>query len=96
MKKTDFTEKASGFIVKGQRGRSKSRKLKRDPDASNSSAYYYCRKPEQMMKNCMKYKEMLKKKCGKDFDGASTNRKSEQADIVEEVDENSCDVLTAQ
>jgi len=39
---------------------------------------------------------MLKKKGGKDFDRASTNRKSEQADIIEEVDENPCDVLTAQ
>jgi len=30
----------------------------------------------------MKYKEMLKKKGGKDSDGASTNEKSEQAGVV--------------
>ena len=65
MKKTDFTEKASGFIVKGPRGRSKSRKRKRDPDVSNSNVYYYCKKSGQIMKNCMKYKEMLKNKGGK-------------------------------
>jgi len=44
----------------------------------------------------MKYKEILKKKGDKDSDGANTSRKSEQADIVEETNENSCDVLTAQ
>jgi len=44
----------------------------------------------------MKYKEMLKKKGGKDFDGVSTNENSEQAGIVEEVDENPCGVLAAQ
>jgi len=39
----------------------------------------------------MKYKEMLKRKCGKDSDGASTSGKSEQAEVVEEADEDSCD-----
>ena len=38
---------------------------------------------------------MLKKKDGKDFDGASTS-KSEQVGIVEEVDGNPYNVLTAQ
>jgi len=42
----------------------------------------------------MKYKEMLKRKGGKDSDGASTSGKSYQAGVVEEADENSCDVLT--
>ena len=31
IKKTDFTEKASGLVVKGQRGRSKGKGLKKDP-----------------------------------------------------------------
>ena len=44
----------------------------------------------------MKYKEMLKKKGNKDSDGASTSRKSKQAEVVEKVDENPCDILTAQ
>ena len=43
----------------------------------------------------MKYKEMLTKESGKDFDRASTSEKSEQAGIVEEAYENSYDVLTA-
>ena len=39
---------------------------------------------------------MLKKKGDKDADGASTSRKLEQAGVIEEVDENPCDVLTIQ
>jgi len=37
---------------------------------------------------------MMKKKCGKDSDGA--NRKADQAKIVEQADKNPCNVLTAQ
>ena len=48
------------------------------------------------MKNCMKYKKMLKRKGNKDSDGASTSEKSDQVRVVEEADENSCDVLTAE
>jgi len=59
MKKTDFIEEASGLVVQGQRGRSKSRECKRDPDASSSNACYYCRKPGHIKKNCMKYKETI-------------------------------------
>jgi len=44
-------------------------------------------------KNCMKYKEMLKKKGCTDSDGASTSEKSEKVSVVEEADENPCDVL---
>jgi len=44
----------------------------------------------------MKYKEMLKRKGGKDSDGVSTSGKSNQAGVVEEADEDSCDVLTAE
>jgi len=44
----------------------------------------------------MKYKEMLKRKGGKDSDGVSTSGKSDQAGVVKEADENSCDVLTAE
>ena len=44
----------------------------------------------------MKYKEMLKKKRHKDSDGVSTNGKSDQAEVIEEVDEDSCDVLMAE
>ena len=44
----------------------------------------------------MKYKEMLKRKDGKNFDGTSTSEKSDQAGVVEEADEDACDVLTAE
>ena len=44
----------------------------------------------------MKYKEMLKRKGGKNSEGASTSGKSDQAGVVEEADEDSCDVLTAE
>ena len=44
----------------------------------------------------MKHKKILKKKDGKNSDGTSTSGKPEQASIVEESDENLCDVLTAQ
>ena len=44
----------------------------------------------------MKYKEILKRKGGNDSDGASTSRKSDQARVFEEADEDSCDVLTAE
>jgi len=39
---------------------------------------------------------MLKKRGGKDTDVTSTNGKSEQIGVVEEADENPCDVLTSQ
>ena len=39
---------------------------------------------------------MSKKKDGKDSDRASTSGKSDQASVVKQVDENSCDILTAQ
>ena len=35
----------------------------------------------------MKYKEMLKRKGGKNSDGASISRKSDQAGVVEDADE---------
>ena len=56
----------------------------------------YCKKPGHIKKNCMKYKEMLKKKGGKDSDGANISEKSKQACVVEEENENPCDVLTVQ
>ena len=43
-------------------------------------------------KNCMKYKEILKRKGGKDSE-ASTRKKSDQAGVVEEVDDDACNVL---
>jgi len=96
MKKTDSTEEASRLFVKCQRGRSKSRGPKRDPEISSSFSCYFCRKPGHIKKNCMKYKEMLKRKGDKDSDGVSTSEKSDQPGIVEEADEDSCDVLTAE
>ena len=87
-------EEASELFVKGQRGRLKSRRPKRDSEASSSFACCYCRKPH-IKKNLMKYKEMLKRKGDKDSDGASTSGKSDQAGVFEEEDEDSCDVLTA-
>ena len=44
----------------------------------------------------MKYKEMLKKKDAKDSDRARTSGMPNQAGVVEQADENSCDVLTVQ
>ena len=95
MKKIDSTEEASGLVVKGQRGISKSRGPKRDPKASRSFSCYFCKKLGHIKKNCMKYKKMLKRKGDKDSDGASTSEKSNQAEVVEEADEDLCDVLTA-
>ena len=82
------------MVVKNQRGRSKSRGPKRDPEVSSSFSYYFCKKPKHI--NCMKYKEMLKRKGGKDSDEASTSGKSNQIRVVEEADEDLCDVLTAE
>ena len=67
--KKKFYREASGLLVKGQRGRSKSRGPKRDQEASNSFTCYFCKKSEHIKKNCMKYKKMLKKKDSKDSDG---------------------------
>ena len=83
------------MFVKGQMRRSKSRGPKRDPKVSNSFSYYFCKKSGYVKKNCMKYKEMLKRKGGKNSNGASTSGKSDQVRVVEEVDEDSCDVLIA-
>ena len=76
MKKTDSTEEPLGLVVKCQRRRLKSRRHKRDLEASNSFACYYCRKSGHIKKNSMKYKEMLKKKDDKDFDRANISGKS--------------------
>ena len=84
------------MFVKGQRGRSKSKGPKRNSEAFSSFSCYYCKKSGHIKKNCMKYREMLKRKCGKDFDGTSTSGKSDQAEVVKEIDEESCDVLTAE
>jgi len=81
------------LFVKGQRGRSNSRGLKNDPKASSSFSCYFCKKSGHIKKNCMKYKEILKRKGGKDSDGASTRGKSDRVGVVEEADEDSCDIL---
>ena len=96
MKKTDSMKEGSGLFVKGQKGRSKNRGPKGDSEASSSFSYYFCKKLGQIKKNYMKYKEMLKRKGGKDSDGVSISGKSDQAGVVEEADEDSCDVLTAE
>jgi len=105
MKNTDTTEEDSELFVKGQRGRLKNIGPKIDPEASNSFSCYFCKKSARsfscyfckklahIKKNCMKYKEMLKRKGGKDSDGASINRKSDQTGVVEEANEDLCDVL---
>jgi len=93
IKKTDSTEEASGLFVKDQRGRSKSKGPKRDLEASSSFSCYFYKKPGHIKKNCMKYKEILKRKGGKDSDGASTTKKLDRARVIEEADEDSCDVL---
>ena len=43
----------------------------------------------------MKYKKMQKRKGGKDSNRASTSGKSDQVGVVEKVDEDACDILTA-
>jgi len=68
---------------------------KRDPEAFRSFSCYFCKKVGHIKKNYMKYKEMLKRKGGKDSDGPSTSGKSDQAGVIEEADEDSCDILTA-
>ena len=93
MKKTDSTKEASGLFIKGQKGRSKSRGTKKDSEISKSLSCYFCKKPGHIKKNYKKYKEMLKRKGGKDSDGTSTSGKSDKAGVVEEADEDSCDVL---
>jgi len=77
----DSTEKA----LRSQSGISKSRGLKRDPEASSSFACYFCKKPGYIKKNCMKYKEILKKKNGKDSDGANTSGKPDQAGLSKQI-----------
>ena len=94
MKKTDSMEEASGYFVKSQRGRSKSRGPKKDPEASSSFFYYFCKKSWHIKKDCIKYKKMLKRKDDKDSDRASTSGKSDQTKVVEEANEDSYDVLT--
>jgi len=76
MKKTCSMKEASGLVGKGQRCRSKSRGPKKDPKASNGFSCYFCKKSGHIKKNCMKYKEMLKRKGGKNSEGASTSGKS--------------------
>ena len=44
MKKIDSTDEASGLFVKDQRGMSKSRGPKRDPEAFNSFSCYFYKK----------------------------------------------------
>jgi len=56
MKKTDSMEEASGLFVKGQRGRSKSKRPKRDPKASSSFSCYFCKKPGHIKKKLYEMK----------------------------------------
>jgi len=44
----------------------------------------------------MKYKEMLKKKDGKDSNGVSISGKPDLAGVIDQAGENQCDVLIAQ
>jgi len=54
MKMTGSTNEASGLFIKGQRGRSKCREPKRDPEASSSFSYYFCKKSGHIKKNYIK------------------------------------------
>ena len=51
MRNIDSIEEDSGLSVKGQRKRSNSRGLKRDPEASSSFSFYFCKKPGHIKKN---------------------------------------------
>ena len=55
----------------------------------------FARNQGTLRKNYMKYKEMQKRKGDKDSDRASSEN-SDQAGVVEEADEDSCDVLTVE
>jgi len=85
MKKTESAKEASGLVVKGQKRRSKSKESKRNSGASNSISCYFCKKPGHIKKNYMKHKEILKRKGGKDSEGASASGKSDQARVVEQM-----------
>jgi len=50
MRKTNSTKETSGLVVKGQRGRSKSRESKKNLDVSSSNACYNCKKPRTSRK----------------------------------------------
>jgi len=78
------------------RERTQSRGHKRDAEASKSFACYFCKKPGHINKNCMKYKEILKKRGGKVSNRANSSEKLDQANIVEKADENLFDILTAE
>ena len=69
---------------------------KRNPGASNNFSCYFCKKSGHIKKNYMKYKEMLEGKGGKDSDEASTSGKSDKVEVVEQIDEDPCDVLTVE
>jgi len=69
---------------------------RRDLEASSSFSCYFYKKSGHMKKNCIKYKEMLKRKSDKDSDRASTSGKSDQVGVVKEASEDSCDVLTSE
>ena len=69
---------------------------KKNSEASCSFFCYFCKKPGHIKMNHMKYKEMLKRKDDKDSDRASVSRKSDQAGVVKQADENLCDILTAE
>jgi len=53
MKKIDYIEEASGFVIKDQRERSKSSRPKRDSEAPCNFSFYFCKKPGYVKKNCM-------------------------------------------
>ena len=69
--------------------------LKRDPEASSNFVCYFYKKPGHIKKNYINYKEMLRKKDGKNSDVANTSERPDQAGIIKQANENSYDVLSS-
>jgi len=96
MKKTDSTEEPQDWL---------SRAIRVDQRVGDSKGIQrlltvfliiVARNQGASTKIVWKYKEILKKKGGKDSNGSSTSEKSDQIGIVEQADENPCDILTTQ
>jgi len=92
MKKIDSTKKASGLVVKGQRGSSQSRRPKRDSEASSSFTCYFLQNTRAYQEKLYEIQETLKKRVSILIGRVPVES---QINSVEEADANPCDVLTA-
>ena len=95
-KKTDSTKEASRLFIKAIGEDQRAGDPKGIQRLLAVSLTTFVRNQGTSRKKYIKYKEMLKRKDNKNSDGAGTSGKSDQVRVVEEVDEDSCDVLTAE